>query len=264
MDEKLKMFQPERPLTIINLNLISTNLNSGESMLTSLGTLNPHAGEKERLLPVLALPCERKGESENPEETAPSYAAQDIFRQPGPDAASDAASDVASDAASGLSSRRGSLSEDYGRLLHELVKQNPQQDMINLVAPAPQVKQPSECTVNLYMTQGEEKDTPEKRPMGEKDETKEEEEEEEGTFLDWDPRTRVLNIPLIGQLDLEKPKETQKKTVAETRVDTELLQRSPILTSVVVKHQSLEESGEEDVFTKMEKDWGLQIQSNPE
>ncbi|XP_036420068.1 interleukin-20 receptor subunit alpha isoform X2 [Colossoma macropomum] len=254
VDEKQKLFQPDKPVTIINLNLISTNLSTQESKLRPWGPRHHFVSGNEHLQPVQALPARREGEPEDPPpggEIVQSYAAQDVQHQ----AEFNSASDVASD----LGSSNEFLSDDYGLVLRE---QDPQLDMSGLAVPDmlnPKVEEPPECKVDLYMAQSRERDSGEKSY----EEEAEQEEKEEGTFLDWDPRTGVLKIPLLCQLGSEVPTATEKETEPKTRVDIELLQRRPILTSVVVR-QCSEESGEEDDFSKMEKHWGLQIQSSPE
>ncbi|KAI4891200.1 hypothetical protein NFI96_030943, partial [Prochilodus magdalenae] len=249
IEEKQKLFQPEKPITIINLNLISTSLSTQESKQRSWGTGDHFISQNECLQPIQALPS-GGGEPDEPPpegEIAQSYAAQAVQHQAGFDSDSDAASD--------LGSSTGFLNDDYGLVLRE---RDPQQDMRGSVVPdilKAHVEEPSECTVTAYMAQGEEKDPGEA--------SCEEKGKEEGTFLDWDPQTGVLKIPLLCQLGAEDPTDTEKGAEPKTRVDMELLQRRPILTSVVVRQVS-EEISEEDVFSKMEKDWGLQIQTSPQ
>ncbi|KAL7872560.1 hypothetical protein SRHO_G00075430 [Serrasalmus rhombeus] len=249
VNEKQKLFQPDQPVTIINLNLISTNLSTQESKLGPWGTHHHFVGENERLQPIRALPPGRAGEPEEG-EIVQAYAAQDVQHQAEFDSASDAASD--------LGSSDEFLSDDYGLVLRE---QNPQLDMTGLMVPNilnQKVEEPPECKVDLYMAQSGERDSEKSY-----EEEAEEEVKEDGTFLDWDPRTGVLKIPLLCHLGSEGPTDSEKEREPKTRVDTELLQRRPVLTSVVVR-QCSEESGEEDVFSKMEKQWGLQIQSSSE
>uniref|UniRef100_A0A8B9HEL3 Interleukin 20 receptor, alpha n=1 Tax=Astyanax mexicanus TaxID=7994 RepID=A0A8B9HEL3_ASTMX len=216
VEETGKTFQPEKPL-IINLNLFSTNLSTEDS---------------------------RVPEHPQPQgEIVPSYAAQQI--QPDQD---QAGFDTASDASADLWSSHGFLTDDYGLVACERLQQDPHQHVSGLVVGgmANMSAQPSECKVNVYKAQSEERDPGEKRY--EEEEQEEEEEKEKGTLVDWDPRTGVLKIPLLYQISSEETKETEA---------------DPILTRVVFR-QSSQESSEEDIFTKMEKDWGLQIQSNAE
>ncbi|XP_007260542.3 interleukin-20 receptor subunit alpha [Astyanax mexicanus] len=262
VEETGKTFQPEKPL-IINLNLFSTNLSTEEWKQKPLGALYHDDSENEHLLPILALPSGSSRGPEHPQpqgEIVPSYAAQQI--QPDQD---QAGFDTASDASADLWSSHGFLTDDYGLVACERLQQDPHQHVSGLVVGgmANMSAQPSECKVNVHKAQSEERDPGEKRY--EEEEQEEEEEKEKGTLVDWDPRTGVLKIPLLYQISSEETKETEADavTATETRVNIDLLQRKPILTSLVFR-QSSQESSEEDIFTKMEKDWGLQIQSNAE
>uniref|UniRef100_A0A3B1IN17 Interleukin 20 receptor, alpha n=1 Tax=Astyanax mexicanus TaxID=7994 RepID=A0A3B1IN17_ASTMX len=262
VEETGKTFQPEKPL-IINLNLFSTNLSTEEWKQKPLGALYHDDSENEHLLPILALPSGSSRVPEHPQpqgEIVPSYAAQQI--QPDQD---QAGFDTASDASADLWSSHGFLTDDYGLVACERLQQDPHQHVSGLVVGgmANMSAQPSECKVNVHKAQSEERDPGEKRY--EEEEQEEEEEKEKGTLVDWDPRTGVLKIPLLYQISSEETKETEADavTATETRVNIDLLQRKPILTRVVFR-QSSQESSEEDIFTKMEKDWGLQIQSNAE
>ncbi|XP_055042732.2 interleukin-20 receptor subunit alpha [Misgurnus anguillicaudatus] len=85
--------------------------------------------------------------------------------------------------------------------------------------------------------------------------TEDEDNEEEQIFLDWDPDTRELKIPLVSLLDVED----------EDKTDTEKDERDEVilLPNVILRQCSEESSEQEDDFTKMERNWGLIIQSNP-
>ncbi|XP_066514991.1 interleukin-20 receptor subunit alpha [Hoplias malabaricus] len=251
MHQTPKMFQPEKPFTIINLNLISTSVDT-ESKVWSGGL----SGENEHLLPLRALPFGGEG---GPGGILPSYAPQDIE----PQAESDARSDVGSDAESDLLSNHSFLGEDYGLLLH---LKNPQPNVCVHssgaepdITPSPTAS--SECPIGAYAAQTEvrQRDREGGRTCVDAEE-QEEEVKQEGTFLDWDPRTGVLTIPLLCHVDSDVPSaHTEQRKEAESRAEVQ-----NILTSVVVRQVSQESGAEEDVFAKMEKDWGLRIQSNPE
>ncbi|CAM4695219.1 unnamed protein product [Leuciscus chuanchicus] len=70
-------------------------------------------------------------------------------------------------------------------------------------------------------------------------------------FLDWSPATRELTIPLMGLLGLEDEPQIQTEAVS-------------LLPNVVLRQSSEEGAEQEDDFTKMERNWGLIIHSNPE
>ncbi|XP_062858006.1 interleukin-20 receptor subunit alpha [Trichomycterus rosablanca] len=234
IEEKHQTLQPEKPLTIINVNIINANLNAKEPKLSPFSSLHHHITEEPPLLPpaVLHQPPVHVG-------VAPSYAAQQQLHH------------LQHIPSSGPEWQQDSLSDDYGFVQREE----------NIPAAT---DMPTTAEVNQYRTQdcGGEAE----KERYEEQITKEEEEEEEGemsTFLNWDPETRVLKIPLLGQFDSDDTTEMNIRTEPEMKVDTSLLLLRPVLTSVVVR-QSSEDSGEEDAFTKMEKDWGLRINCNAE
>lgn len=70
-------------------------------------------------------------------------------------------------------------------------------------------------------------------------------------FLDWSPATRELTLPLMGLLGLEDEPQIQTEAVS-------------LLPNVVLRQSSEEGAEQEDDFTKLERNWGLIIHSNPE
>lgn len=221
IDKKPQMFQPEN-LTIINVNLNPSNLSPGES--------KHQKDQIEELKSPLNYFQQNVREIRNPtpallsldNKAAAFYARQNISpEQP-----------LLSDP-----ELQEPLSDDYGFVRREEV-----------------------FTVNEnihYKAQTTVKEEAGKM-LEEQMEKDEEQEEVTQIFLNWDPETRMLKIPL-SHFDLEDTDETEVEP--EPQVDINRLLCHPVLTSVVVRQMS-QDLSEEDVFTKIEKDWGLQIQSN--
>lgn len=83
--------------------------------------------------------------------------------------------------------------------------------------------------------------------------TEDEDNEEDQIFLDWNPDTHELKIPLVSLLDEED----------EDKTDTEKDERDEVilLPNVILRQCSEESSEQEDDMTKMERNWGLIIHS---
>lgn len=228
LEEKHQTFQPEKPLTIINVNLINTNLSTKEPKLSSFSSLQ----ETPRSPPaVLHRPPADV-------QAAGSYAAQQQIPH------------LQQLPSSAPESQQDSLCDDYGFVHHV-------ENVSGATNSLPAAEE------NQYRAQASPREAGWQsceEEITEEDEGVEEKEGEISTFLNWDPETRVLKIPLLCQLDSEHGTETDmvSKEEPEVNVDTNLLLRHPVLTSVVFR-QSSEDSGEEDAFIKMEMDWGLRI-----
>lgn len=102
-----------------------------------------------------------------------------------------------------------------------------------------------------YRTQDLTVDPTEPEDACEDEDEQSHEEVEARIFLDWSPATRGLTIPLMGLLGLED----------EPQIPTEAVS---LLPNLVLRQSSEEGAEQEDDFTKMERNWGLIILSNPE
>ncbi|XP_060757797.1 uncharacterized protein LOC132868710 [Neoarius graeffei] len=142
-------------------------------------------------------------------------------------------------ASAGLHSHRGSLGEDYGLVCQE--------DRIQ-VASCPYKSQQCVGEVNPYTAQ-----TGTTEPA--QDRYEENEDGEMQRFCNWDedPGQLQLDFPLLSRFGSET-------TETPTLGDMTLLPHHPALTSVMVK-QGSEESEDDCLLLKMEKDWNLLIQS---
>ncbi|XP_039522181.1 interleukin-20 receptor subunit alpha-like [Pimephales promelas] len=114
---------------------------------------------------------------------------------------------------------------------------------------------PGRCPAELspYRAQGVTVDPsePEDACEDECEDEQNDEEVEAQIFLDWSPVTRELTIPLMGLLGLEDEPQIQTEAVS-------------LLPNVVLRQSSQEGAEQDDDFTKMERNWGLIIHSNPE
>ncbi|XP_051511301.1 interleukin-20 receptor subunit alpha-like [Myxocyprinus asiaticus] len=228
--ENLQTFQPERPPTI-NLNLIGMGGIRVESKLISPATLlQPDSGEGSSVGNAQALPLPAAV------QLPVSYAQQHV---PAPSSSSAVSADWQvghsasddSDLQPWPQERSHDAAGDYGIVLPATLK----------------TEGPCGAEVNLYRTQG--KMIEPRQPQDEKNE------EEAQTFLDWSPTSCELKIPLMGLLGLED----------EAQIETEVVRDEvPLLPNVILRQFSEESSEQEDDFTKMEKNWGLVIHSNPE
>lgn len=102
-----------------------------------------------------------------------------------------------------------------------------------------------------YRTQDLTVDPTEPEDACEDEDEQNREEVEARIFLDWSPATRQLTIPLMGLLGLEDEPQIQTEAVS-------------LLPNLVLRQSSEEGAEQEDDFTKMERNWGLIIHSNPE
>ncbi|XP_051951218.1 interleukin-20 receptor subunit alpha isoform X2 [Xyrauchen texanus] len=100
-----------------------------------------------------------------------------------------------------------------------------------------------DAEISLYRTQG--KTIEPRQPQDEEDK-----EEDAQIFQDWRPE-----IPLMGLLGLDN----------EVQIEIEAKKDEvPLLPNIILRQLSEESSEQEDDFTKMERNWGLVIHSNPE
>ncbi|XP_030638760.1 interleukin-20 receptor subunit alpha [Chanos chanos] len=242
---------PEKPPTIINLNLIVTNLTTGETKLTNLPALPHLVSEVEHLLPLaVQLNNVRSGPPPEPgpqepllgEEPAPvvSYATQNL---PVNDVSNATSQDWQPD---------HSLSDDYGLVIREPAE-TPSGELLSqslrvqiLEQEGSMGEEPSAVAeVNRYKSQNTE--TAQEESLCDEDA-----EEDQVTFVDWNPETGILNIPILSQLCSELIVETVNE---DENTQGEVV---PILPNVLVRQVS-EESSDQDTLTKMENMWGLQV-----
>lgn len=220
------MFQPEKYLPINVIIIKNTNLNTGKSKQSFLGSF--HCGG-------------------NYPECSPLAVLQDAYTlqyvQDVPSAA----------AAAGPQSHPDSLSEDYCLLGREVGNQ-----VISCLY-NPHIPLHNEGGVNPYITQtGTTESVQERYEEVEEDNEGEKENSEMPLFCNWDEDTGQLQLdfPLLSQFSLET------SGTAKTQMSGRSVLPSccPVLTSVVVQQASVE-SADEDPLLKMEHEWALQIQS---
>ncbi|XP_053498225.1 interleukin-20 receptor subunit alpha isoform X1 [Ictalurus furcatus] len=229
MERKFQTFQPEKHLASINVIIINnTNLSTGETKRSFLDSCHRGVDVPERS-PVAVVR----------DTTGAPYAVQNVR-------------DTSAEAGEDLQSRRSSLSEGYGFVHQE------DRSQVASCPYNPQVAPLGVGGVNLYMAQAGQTEPAQDRY---EEEEEEEEDSEIQTFCNWDPDTGHLHLdfPLLSRFDSDTPETTDM----QTSVDTALLVRYPVLTSVVLKQASME-SGDDDPLLKMEKDWDLQVQSTAE
>ncbi|XP_051955097.1 interleukin-20 receptor subunit alpha-like isoform X2 [Xyrauchen texanus] len=225
--ENLQTFQPERPTTI-NLNLIGLD---GIRVEFPVALLQPDSGKCSSDGDAQALPLPAAV------ELPVSYAQQHV---PAPNSSSVVSEDWQVER---------SASDDSDLQPWPQKHSHDEAGEYGIVLPATlEIEGPCGAEVNLYRTQGNMIEP--RQLQDEKDE-----EEEAQTFLDWSPTTCELKIPLMGLLGLED----------EAEIETEVVRDEvPLLPNVILRQVSEESSEQEDDFTKMEKNWGLVIHSNPE
>lgn len=221
------MLKPEKHLPINVIIINNTNLSTGESKHSFLGSFRCGANFPERS-PIAIL--------------------QDAYT-------SQYVQDVPS-AAAGPQSQHDSLSEDYCLLGREVGNQ----DICCLYNP--HVPLHNEGGVNPYITQTGTTEPVQKRYEEEEDDNVGEKENSEmPLFCNWDGDTGQLQLdfPLLSRFSLET------SGTAETQMSgrSALPSCHPVLTSVVVQQASVE-SADEDPLLKMENEWALQVQSTTE